>query len=98
MAHVKASIGRAAYPTTIEAGRHTLTADEPTTSGGQDSGPTPSDLLAAALASCTAITLRMYADRKQWPLEAVQVTVDSKRAEDKSTSMDRVLVLEGALT
>lgn len=98
MAYVKATIGKAAYPTTIQTGRHTLTADEPTSSGGQDSGPTPSDLLAAALASCTAITLRMYADRKQWPLAAVHVTVDSKRAEDKSTSLDRVLELEGALT
>lgn len=98
MAHVKASIGKAAYPTTIQAGRHTLMTDEPVSSGGQDVGPTPSDLLAAALASCTAVTLRMYADRKQWPLEAVHVIVDSKRAEDKSTSMDRTLELEGALT
>ncbi len=98
MAHVKASIRTAAYPTTIRAGDHTLTADEPAASGGQNSGPTPSDLLAAALASCTAITLRMYADRKQWPLKAVHVTVDSKRAPDKSTSMDRLLELEGALT
>lgn len=98
MAHIKASIGQAAYPTAIQAGRHTLTADEPSASGGQDSGPAPSDLLAAALASCTAITLRMYADRKQWPLAAAHVTVDSKRSEDKSTSMERVLELEGALT
>jgi putative redox protein len=98
MSRVHATIGKEAYPTTIQSRRHTLTADEPTAGGGQDAGPTPSELLAAALASCTAITLRMYADRKQWPLEKADVTVDLQRAQDKSTSIDRVLKLEGALT
>ena len=98
MAHARAAIGKAAYPTNIRSGRHTLIADEPTTAGGQDAGPNPTALLAAALASCTAITLRMYADRKQWPLEAVNVSVNVKRAEDKSTSIERVLQLEGVLT
>src|SRR5579872_2161311 len=98
MAHAHAAIGTAAYATNIRSGRHTLTADEPVTAGGQDTGPNPSALLAAALASCTAITLRMYADRKQWPLESVSVDVNLQRAEDKSTSIERVLRLEGVLT
>src|SRR5262249_35735970 len=79
-------------------GRHTVTADEPADRGGQDAGPSPSDLLAAALAACTAITLRMYADRTQLQLEAIHVSVDLHRAEDKSTSIDRVLEFEGDLT
>ncbi len=57
----------------IQAGRHSLTADEPVPSGGTDSGPDPYALLLAALGACTSMTLRMYADRKQWPLEGITV-------------------------
>ena len=85
------------YSTQVRCGPHTVTADEPAGRGGQDAGPSPSDLLSMALASCTAITLRMYAERKQWPLEGIEVEVDLHRAADKSTSMDRVLRLRGAL-
>jgi putative redox protein len=98
MTHATATIGKTAYATTVDMGRHTLTSDEPADHGGQDTGPTPSDLLAAALASCTAITLRMYADRKQWPVESVHVDVTFNRAPDKSSSVDRVLKFEGTLT
>ena len=98
MIHASASIAKTAYRTTVQTGRHTLITDEPADRGGQDVGPTPSELLAGALASCTAITLRMYADHKQWPLEAVHVDVTVKRAADKSTSIDRVLRFEGDLT
>ena len=97
-AHANATTGKTAYATRIQFGRHTLTADEPPDRGGQDTGPRPSDLLAASLASCTAITLRMYAHHKQWPLEAVHVDVVLNQAADKSTSIDRVLKFEGALS
>jgi putative redox protein len=65
---VIAKIGTANYAVTIDAGSHTVLSDEPASRGGGARGPTPSDLLLASLAACTAITLRMYAERKGWDL------------------------------
>lgn len=64
----------------VQAGRHTFVLDEPVGAGGQDRGPTPYDLLLAALGACTAITLRLYADQKKWPLEAIEVRLRHQRA------------------
>jgi putative redox protein len=55
---------------------HRLTADEPTDEGGEDLGPSPQELLAASLASCTAITMEMYAQRKGWNTDGLEVDVD----------------------
>ncbi len=65
--------GRTPYRTEVLAGGHALVVDEPLRLGGQDTGPTPYDLLLTALGTCTGITLRMYADRKGWPLEEITV-------------------------
>jgi len=65
--------GPEGYETAIRAGRHRLVADEPIAVGGTDRGPNPYDLLLAALGACKSMTLRMYADRKGWPLEEVRL-------------------------
>jgi putative redox protein len=57
-------------------GGHTLVVDEPTDRGGTDTGPRPTQLLAASLAGCTAITIEMYAERKGWDVGAIEVDVD----------------------
>ena len=68
----------------IRVGRHLLQADEPVTAGGKDAAPTPYELLLAALGSCKVVTLRMYAKRKNWHLEAVHVDLSHTKvhAED----------------
>ena len=67
---------RKGYEHEIEIREHRLIADEPEDRGGGDQGPKPTELLAASLASCTAITIEMYADRKGWELGEVEVAVD----------------------
>ena len=95
MAHAKASIGTVDYATAITTGHHELTADEGPELGGKDAGPAPYDLLTSALGACTVITLRMYAERKQWPVTAVHVDIHFKRGDDKVESIDRALHIEG---
>lgn len=98
----------AGYRTEIIANGHALVADEPVAVGGTNTGPSPYELLSAALGACTTMTLRMYADRKQWPLEDVEARVrhakvhcvDCGDTENKTSRIDtfsRELVLEGAL-
>lgn len=70
---VTAAIGRENYTTEIAIGAHRLVADEPESAGGGDRGPSPYELLGASLGACTCITLRLYAERKGWPLDAVTV-------------------------
>jgi len=64
---------RDGFTTEMKVGNHYLTADEPRNYGGQDFGPSPYELLSASLSACTAMTLQMYARRKEWPLENVEV-------------------------
>ena len=75
MTHAHAHIAEPKYATEIEVSGFSLKADEPVSHGGGNSGPAPYDLLAASLCACTAITLRMYAERKQWPLTTLDVDV-----------------------
>ncbi|MEP6550360.1 MAG: OsmC family protein [Gemmatimonadales bacterium] len=79
---VVSRIGRKGFRTEVSARSHQLAADEPVALGGTDVGPTPYEYLLTALGSCTAMTLRMYADRKAWPLERAEVSVRQARSHE----------------
>lgn len=96
MPHATADIGISNYTVSLMAGHHPLSADERAAAGGKDLGPAPHELLCAALGACTAITLRMYAERKNWPLRAVHVDVDLQ-LQDKKRLITRRLRLVGEL-
>ena len=68
------------YRTRLTARTHAFAADEPADVGGADTGPTPYELLIGALAACTAMTVRMYASRKRWPLRTITVRMRPVRA------------------
>ena len=97
MARAHGRIGKDKYPVAIRAGDHDLAADEGPALGGGDTAPAPFELLAASLVACTSITLRMYADRKGWPVEAIEVAAHYMKAEDQPARIERTLKLEGAL-
>ncbi|WP_413288669.1 OsmC family protein [Bdellovibrio sp. HCB337] len=80
----------------IQVGSHHLIADVSTAEGGEDLGPSPHDYLAVALASCTAITLRMYAQRKSWPLKSADTLVNVDHQKEV-TKFDRRINLIGDL-
>ncbi len=92
-----ASIASSKYRLTLNNGRHSFFADEPQSAGGTDTAPAPDELLEASLASCTAITLRMYADRKQWLVETIDVSVHLSR-ENGTSSFVRNIGVQGELT
>lgn len=79
-------------------GGHTVVVDEPVEVGGADAGPRPTRLLAASLAACTAITMEMYAERKGWELDEVEVDVDVEYTGAVPTSFAVALRLPGGLT
>ena len=81
---------RKGYEHEVEVREHRLIVDEPEDSGGGDQGPSPTELLAASLASCTAITIEMYADRKEWDLGEVVVTADFTEATHDSPAKFKV--------
>ena len=73
---VTAHIDRSHYRAIVKTGSHTIVSDEPLAIGGADAGPSPQELLLASLSSCTAITLRMYIDRKMWVVDHIHVNVN----------------------
>jgi putative redox protein len=93
MAQGSARIGQDRYRTEIVVGGRALVADEPPALGGQGAGFAPYDLLLASLGACTAITLRMYADRKGWPMESLEVGLRLHGIEKKRIA--RTLTIAG---
>lgn len=95
---VHAHISRTLYKVDLQSESHQLVADEPEKNGGQDTGPDPYDYLLISLGSCTAMTVRMYADRKDWPLEEVYVELmhskthadDCQNSEKKQSKIDHI--------
>jgi putative redox protein len=105
---VVAETGEGKFQQAVAAGPHRLLADEPVAAGGDDTGPSPYDLLLAALGTCTAMTLRLYADQKKLPLERVSVRLrhakvhaqdcaDCETREGKIDRIDRDITLAGPL-
>ena len=99
MATITAHIERTPYETHLSTESQVVVVDEPADVGGQDRGMRPGELLAGSLAACTVITLRMYADRKDWPLDSVVVHVDySSDPETKRSLFTMKLILNGDLS
>ena len=96
-ATVTAHIGSTNYQVHFDDGKHTWLADEPESLGGGDRGPTPVSLLLSSLGACTSVTLKMYAQRKGWPLDEVHVTLNIETGEEGST-IDRKITLHGGLS
>lgn len=106
---ITATVGASGYRADVRAGPHSFIADEPIALGGTGLGPTPYELLLGALSSCMAMTLRMYADRKRWPLHGVRIHLRTERAHEKDCEnceteevglprIARRIELEGPLT
>lgn len=102
-------LGDENYKTVMTAGDHELIADEPENAGGGDTGPGPYDYLLMALGSCSVITMKMYADRKEWPVEDIYIEMrhskvhaeDCVDCDDPAAKIDKVekdIIVKGELT
>ena len=98
MAHGTARIGKDHYRTEISVSGHDLVGDEGSGLGGQNLGPAPYDFLLAGLGACTAITLRMYADRKGWQLGTITADLRFKRDPEGNESIERTISFSETLS
>jgi putative redox protein len=97
MSIVRTAIGVTPYAVTVTAGQHKLIADEPVDHGGRDAGPAPYDLVLAGLGACSAITLRMYADRKQLTIRSLEINLSFHKEGDRGV-IRRIVHLDADLT
>ncbi|MBV8251217.1 MAG: OsmC family protein [Chitinophaga sp.] len=98
---VKVSIGNVPYQVSVETRGHRWLVDEPEDVGGGDTAPSPGELLLSSLGSCTAITLKMYATRKKWPMEDVEIELAFNTAlkpDPLTTVIERNITIKGDLT
>ena len=106
---VSTKVGGPGYRADVTARAHNFVIDEPTALGGTDAGPTPYEYLLGALSGCTAMTLRLYANRKGWPLESVEVKMRTSRSHEVDcencektavgiTRIERKVEMHGPLT
>lgn len=98
---ILAGIGHEHYVTKLSMRGHLLVADEPIDNGGRDAGPTPTELVLSGLAACTASTLRMYIDRKDWDVERIdlELSIQTEKTETGQLSrIDRVINFTGNIT
>jgi putative redox protein len=106
---VSTKVGGPGYRADVTARAHNFVIDEPTALGGTDAGPTPYEYLLGALSGCTAMTLRLYANRKGWPLESVEVKMRTSRSHEVDcencektavgiTRIERTVDMQGPLT
>jgi putative redox protein len=86
IATVNAENNGSTYATNLNAAGHIAIADEPESAGGKDTGPSPVDYLCMSLASCKAITLRMYVERKKWDIQNIKVEVSLERVEAEGSA------------
>jgi len=92
---VRTSEGK--FQQAVNVGPHRLTGDEPTDVGGDDRGPSPFEFVFAGLGTCTSMTVKMYADRKGWPLKSVNVEVSGDKRDDGAFVFKRSITLDGDL-
>ena len=94
-------IGRETYRSRLTMRGHTLHGDEPIENGGKDTGPTPTELVLSGLASCTVSTLRMYADKKGWNVDKIEVEIriqTTKTETGQSAEIESVIAITGDIT
>lgn len=94
-------IGRETYRSRLTMRGHTLHGDEPVENGGKDTGPTPTELVLSGLASCTVSTLRMYADKKGWDVDKIEVELDiqtTKTETGQSAEIESAITITGDIT
>ena len=102
-------LGSENYKTVMTAGNHELISDEPEKVGGKDLGPDPYDYLLMSLGSCSVITMRMYAERKEWPVEDIYIEIrhfkdhaeDCEDCDDPKARIDKIekeIIIKGDLS